>query len=56
MKNARCNIEIGNNRFVQATEWKDEIRIDIREWETKDGKQIPRKRGSVSPTQMEVTG
>jgi hypothetical protein len=49
MENARCNIELGNNRFVQATEWKDEIRIDIREWEIKDGKQIPTKKGISLP-------
>ena len=49
MENARCSIELGNSRFVQVTEWKDEIRIDIREWEIMDGKQIPTKKGSVSP-------
>ena len=49
MENARCNIELGNNRFVQATEWKDEIRIDVREWEIKDGKQIPTKKGISLP-------
>lgn len=43
MENARCNIELGNNRFVQATEWKDQIRIDVREWELKDKKLIPTK-------------
>ena len=49
MENARCNIEFGNDRFVQATEWKDEIRIDVREWEIKDGKQIPTKKGISLP-------
>ena len=49
MENARCNIELGNNRFVQATEWKDEIHIDIREWEIKDENRYSRKRESVSP-------
>ena len=49
MENARCSIELGKNRFVQATEWKDEIRSDIREWEIKDGKQIPTKKGISLP-------
>lgn len=44
MENARCNIDLGNNRYVQATEWKDQIRIDVREWEMKD-KLIPTKKG-----------
>jgi hypothetical protein len=50
MENARCSIELGSNRFVQATEWRDEICIDIREWEIKDGKQIPHEKGDQSPT------
>ncbi|CAG2237713.1 unnamed protein product [Mytilus edulis] len=45
MENARCNIELNNNRFVQAKEWKDQIRIDVREWELKDGKLIPTRKG-----------
>ena len=45
MEKTRCNIELGNNRFVQASEWKDEIHIDVREWEIKDGKQMPKKKG-----------
>ena len=49
MENARCNIELGNNRYVRATEWKDQIRIDIREWEIKDGKLIPTKKGISLP-------
>ena len=49
MENARCSIELGSNRFVQATEWKDEICIDIGEWEIKDGKQIPHEKGDQSP-------
>ncbi|VDI50965.1 Hypothetical predicted protein [Mytilus galloprovincialis] len=46
---SRCKIELGNNRFVQATEWYDEIRIDIREWELKDEKLIPTKKGNSLP-------
>ncbi|VDI57825.1 Hypothetical predicted protein [Mytilus galloprovincialis] len=57
MDKTRCKIELGNNRFVQATEWNDEIRIDVREWELKDEKLIPTKKGiSLSTAQMEATG
>jgi hypothetical protein len=35
MENTRCNIELGKDRYVQATEWQTELRIDDREWETK---------------------
>ena len=45
----RCNIELGNGRYVKASEWNDEIRIDIREWEVKDGKRIPTKKGISLP-------
>jgi hypothetical protein len=31
------------------THHKDEIRIDVREWEIKDGKQIPTKKGISLP-------
>jgi hypothetical protein len=51
MENARCNIELGNNRFVQATEWKDEIRIDVSEWEIQNEKRIPTKKGISLPLQ-----
>jgi hypothetical protein len=49
MENARCNIELGNNRFVQATEWKDEIRIDVSEWEIQNDKRVPTKMGISLP-------
>ena len=51
MENARCNIELGNDRFFQASEWKDEVHIDVREWEIKDGKQVPTKKGISLPLQ-----
>jgi hypothetical protein len=57
MENARCNIELGNDRFVQASEWKDEVHIDVREWEIKDEKQVPTTKGDQSPpTKMEDAG
>ena len=49
MENARCNIELGNDRFVQASEWKDEIRIDVREWEIQNDKRVPTKKGISLP-------
>jgi hypothetical protein len=49
MEKTRCNIELGNNRFVKATEWKDKIRIDVREWAFKNGEQLPTKKGISLP-------
>ena len=49
MDKTRCNIELGNDRFVKATEWKDEVRIDIREWDIQDGKKNPTKKGISLP-------
>ena len=49
MENARCNIELGNNRFVQATEWKDEIHIDVSECEIQNDKRVPTKKGISLP-------
>ena len=49
MDKTRCNIELGNDRFVKATEWKDEVRIDIREWDIHDGKKNPTKKGISLP-------
>lgn len=36
MQNTRCNIELGKDRYVQATECQAELRIHDREWETKN--------------------
>ncbi|CAC5426309.1 unnamed protein product [Mytilus coruscus] len=51
MESACCNIEIGNQRFVSASEWKDEIRTDVREWETKNDWKVPTKTGISLPLQ-----
>ena len=40
-----CNIELGNYRYVQTTEWNGEPRIDVREWETHGDKRIPTRKG-----------
>ena len=40
----RCKLSLGNGRYVQVTEWKGELRVDIREWD----KDLPTKRESVS--------
>jgi len=45
----RCNIELGNDRYVQGTEWNDQLRVDIREWETKHDKRVPTKKGISLP-------
>lgn len=45
----QCNIEIGNYRYVQTTEWKGEARIDIREWELREGRKFPTKKGISLP-------
>lgn len=39
------NGRVKSHRFVKATEWKDEIRIDIREWEIQNDKRVPTKKG-----------
>ena len=53
----RCNIELGNDRYVQGTEWSDQLRIDIREGETKHDKRVPTKKKNQSPSpEMEVAG
>jgi hypothetical protein len=49
MENACCNIELGNDRFVQVTEWKDEIRIDVTEWEIQNNKRVPTTKGISLP-------
>jgi hypothetical protein len=38
---SRCKLELGNGRYVEVKEWKDELRVDLREW--KEG--IPTKKG-----------
>ena len=49
MDKTRCNIELANQRYAKATEWKDEIRIDVREYEMKNGMRIPTKKGISLP-------
>lgn len=49
MENGRCCIEIGNSRYVRVMEWKDEVRIDIREFEMKGDKLVPMKKGISIP-------
>jgi hypothetical protein len=48
MKHPHCNIELGKKRLIKVTEWKVEIRIDIREWESRNGKKSLQKKGSAS--------
>ena len=44
---SRCRFSLGNDRFIKVTEWKGELRVDLREW--KDDK--PTKKG-ISLTLM----
>ena len=44
---SRCRFSLGNDRFIEVTEWKGELRVDLREW--KDDK--PTKKG-ISLTLM----
>ncbi len=41
----RCQLELGNHRYVRVVEWKGNLRVDIREWvengPTKKGISIP---------------
>ena len=37
----RCKLSLGNGRYVQVTEWKSELRVDIREWDN----DLPTKKG-----------
>lgn len=32
MSHFRCRYQLGNERFVEVTEWKGEMRVDLREW------------------------
>ena len=49
MEKTRSNIELGNDRYVQATEWRDEIRIDVRQWEIQNDKRVPTKKDISLP-------
>ena len=44
---SRCRFSLGSDRFIEVTEWKGELRVDLREW--KDDK--PTKKG-ISLTLM----
>ena len=44
---SRCRFSLGNDHFIEVTEWKGELRVDLREW--KDDK--PTKKG-ISLTLM----
>ena len=37
----RCKLSLENERYIQVTEWKGELRVDIREW----NKEYPMKKG-----------
>ena len=41
MTNSRCKLDLGNNRYIQVSEWKEELRVDLREWNG----DVPTKKG-----------
>lgn len=47
MPNFRCKLDLGNDRYVQVSEWKEELRVDLREWNGN----VPTKKG-ISLTLM----
>ena len=50
---SRCRMSLGNDRYVEVKEWKDELRVDLRE--RKDDK--PTKKGiSLTIDAMEELG
>jgi hypothetical protein len=49
MEKPRCNFELGNNRFVQDTELQEQMRIDVQEWNSHNGRKIPTKKGISLP-------
>ena len=49
MEKPRCNFDLGNNRFVQATELQEQMRIDVQEWNSHNGRKIPTKKGISLP-------
>ena len=48
MASFRCRLSLGSDRFVEVSQWRDELRIDLRKW--RDGK--PTKKG-ISLTLMQ---
>ena len=49
MEKPRCNFEFGNNRFVQVTELQEQMRIDVQEWDSHNGRKISTKKGISLP-------
>ena len=47
---SRCRFSLGNDCFIKVTEWKGELRVDLREW--KDDKRT-KKRYQLSLTLMQ---
>ena len=41
MSSPRCKIPLGNDRYLQISEWKGELRVDLREWQN----DYPTKKG-----------
>ena len=42
---SRGKFALGNDRYVQVLEWRGEVKVDFREWESKNDLLIPTKKG-----------
>ena len=42
---SRGKFALGNDRYVQVLEWRGEVKVDFREWESKNDSLIPTKKG-----------
>ena len=59
MANIRFQSSLGNDRYVQVNQWKDELTVDIREWKhdkpTKKGISLTLMRWKNCVRQLEYT-
>lgn len=42
---SRGKFALGNDRYVQVLEWRGEVKVDFREWESKNDSLTPTKKG-----------
>jgi hypothetical protein len=47
MMPARLFRTLGNGRYAKVSEWRNEMRVDLREYELKNQKEIPTKKELV---------
>ena len=51
MENENTTFNLGNDRFFRVAEWKSEIRFDLRQFEKRNDKLFPTKKGISMPLQ-----